>query len=164
MRRSLRAPPPDKGFYHSLDVARIAGVTLRQLQWWDERHVVSPATDGHKRLYVPQQVLEISLIAELRRKGFSLQKIRRVLRCLKKELAKRLSEGINGNSEMHLLTDGKSVYLEEGPDGIIDLLKDARQPMFLVCVSDQVRRIGSGQRKPPKSERAAGIQRESEVV
>ncbi|MDQ6705474.1 MAG: hypothetical protein M3Z85_05860 [Acidobacteriota bacterium] len=53
---------------------------------------------------------------------------------------------------MHLVTDGNSVYLEENPDGIIDLLT-ARQPMFLVCVSDQVRRIGSGQRKPPKSER-----------
>ncbi|MDQ6663286.1 MAG: MerR family transcriptional regulator, partial [Acidobacteriota bacterium] len=52
-----------------------------------------------------------------------------------------------------LLTDGNSVYLEDNPDGIIDLLKDARQPMFLVCVSDQVRRIGSEQRKPPKSER-----------
>ncbi|MDQ6705475.1 MAG: MerR family transcriptional regulator [Acidobacteriota bacterium] len=54
----------------------------------------TPATDGHKRLYVPRQVLEISLIAELRRKGFSLQKIRRVLRYLKTELGKRLSEGL----------------------------------------------------------------------
>ena len=49
-----------------------------------------------------------------------------------------------GDSEIHLLTDGKSIYLEEAPDRIIDLLKNARQPMFLVCVSDQVRRLSQG--------------------
>jgi hypothetical protein len=27
--------------------------------------------------------------------------------------------------------DGKSIYLEDAPERIIDLLKDARQPMFL---------------------------------
>ena len=34
--------PPDQERYTSGDVARIAGVSLRQLQWWDERNVVSP--------------------------------------------------------------------------------------------------------------------------
>jgi hypothetical protein len=28
--------------YTSNEVARISGVSLRQLQWWDERKVVSP--------------------------------------------------------------------------------------------------------------------------
>ena len=37
---------------------------------------------------------------------------------------------------------------------IIDLLKSARQPMFLVCVSDQVRRLSQGVRKPARSETA----------
>ena len=49
--------------------------------------------------------------------------------------------------------DGKSIYLEDAPERIIDLLKDARQPMFLVCVTDQARRLATAaQRKPPKSE------------
>ena len=49
-----------------------------------------------------------------------------------------------------------SIYLEEAPDRIIDLLKNARQPMFLVCVTDQVRRLtASGQKKPAKSETGA---------
>jgi hypothetical protein len=51
-----------------------------------------------------------------------------------------------------LLTDGKSIYLEEAPDRIIDLLKNARQPMFLVCVSDQVRRLTQAMKKPARSE------------
>ena len=79
---------PDSDQYTSTDVARICGVSLRQLQWWDERSVVSPRQDGHKRVYLAQEVLEVSVIAELRRKGFSLQKIRRVLRFLQKDMGK----------------------------------------------------------------------------
>ena len=84
------AAQPGGDQYTSTDVARICGVSLRQLQWWDERSVVSPRQDGHKRVYLPQEVLEVSVIAELRRKGFSLQKIRRVLRFLQKDMGKRL--------------------------------------------------------------------------
>ncbi|MFN7995580.1 MAG: MerR family transcriptional regulator [Bryobacteraceae bacterium] len=150
---------PESDQFTSTDVARICGVSLRQLQWWDERNVVSPRQDGHKRVYLPQEVLEVSVIAELRRKGFSLQKIRRVLRYLQKDMGKRLSDALQGDSEVHLLTDGKSIYLEEAPDRIIDLLKNARQPMFLVCVSDQVRRLAQALRKPAKSEGARPARR-----
>jgi len=138
--------------FNSSDVARICGVSLRQLQWWDERNVVSPRQDGHKRIYQPEEVVEISVIAELRRKGFSLQKIRRVLRFLQKDMGKRLSDALAATSDVHLLTDGKSIYLEEAPNRIIDLLKNARQPMFLVCVTDQVKRLNAGDRKPAKAE------------
>jgi len=99
--------------------------------------------------------VEISVIAELRRKGFSLQKIRRVLRFLQKDMGKRLSEALQSTSDVHLLTDGKSIYLEEAPNRIIDLLKNARQPMFLVCVTDQVRRLSASERKPARSETGA---------
>jgi DNA-binding transcriptional MerR regulator len=148
------APQPEG--YTSSEVARLCGVSLRQLQWWDERSVVSPRQDGHKRVYLPQEVVEISVIAELRRKGFSLQKIRRVLRYLQKDVGKRLSEALTGDSEVHLLTDGKSIYLEDAPDRVIDLLKTARQPMFLVCVTDQARRLAAGGvRKPMRRESGA---------
>ncbi len=40
----------------------------------------------------PEEVVEITVIAELRRKGFSLQKIRRVLRFLQREMGRRLSD------------------------------------------------------------------------
>lgn len=135
--------------YTSSEVARIAGVSLRQLQWWDERKVVSPRHEGHRRVYLSTEVVEITVIAELRRKGFSLQKIRRVLRFLQREMGRRLSEVLSAENDLHLVTDGKSIYLEEQQERIIDLLKNARQPMFLVCVTDQVRRLGeSAERKP----------------
>ena len=154
----LASPPQGQG-YNSSEVARICGVSLRQLQWWDERSVVSPRQDGHKRVYMPEEVVEISVIAELRRKGFSLQKIRRVLRFLQKDMGKRLNDALSMTSEVHLLTDGKSIYLEEAPHRIIDLLKNARQPMFLVSVTDQVRRLTATERKPARPETAAASRR-----
>jgi len=56
-------PAPTNGVYASSDVARISGVSLRQLQWWDEQHVVSPRHDGHKRVYLPNEVIEVTVIA-----------------------------------------------------------------------------------------------------
>jgi DNA-binding transcriptional MerR regulator len=145
--------------YNSTEVAQIAQVSLRQLQWWDERKVVSPRHEGHKRVYSPEEVVEITVIAELRRKGFSLQKIRRVLRFLQREMGRRLSELLDSESKLHLLTDGKSIYLEDQQDRIIDLLKQARQPMFLVCVSDQVRRLDDIPKKMARNETNAAVRR-----
>src|ERR1700752_4278177 len=142
--------------FTSSDVSRIAQVSLRQLQWWDERKVVSPRHEGHRRVYYAAEVIEITVIAELRRKGFSLQKIRRVLRFLQKEMGKRLAEVLSAASDLHLVTDGKSIYLEDQHARIIDILKNARQPMFLVCVSDQARRLSDAERKPARMEAAAG--------
>ena len=112
-RKARPVSSPEAQGFNSSDVARICGVSLRQLQWWDERNVVSPRQDGHKRVYMREEVVEISVIAELRRKGFSLQKIRRVLRFLQKDMGRRLSEALAASSDVHLLTDGKTIYLEE---------------------------------------------------
>jgi DNA-binding transcriptional MerR regulator len=150
--------------YSSTDVARTAGVSLRQLQWWDEQKVVSPRHEGHKRLYQMEEVVEVTVIAELRRKGFSLQKIRRTLKFLQKEMGKRLSEIMNAESEYHLLTDGKAIYLEDNHERIINILKGAKQPMFLVSVSDQVRRLTVTPRKPVKSETPAAEARRTKAV
>lgn len=147
---------PGQRTYTSTDVARIAQVSLRQLQWWDERKVVSPRHEGHKRIYLPEEVIEITVIAELRRKGFSLQKIRRVLRFLQREMGRRLADVFSSDSRLHLLTDGKSIFLEDQQDRIIDLFKNARQPMFLVCVSDQVRRLDEIPKKSVASEKLGG--------
>ena len=148
----------------SSEVARLASVSLRQLQWWDEQKVVSPRHEGHRRVYATPEVVEITVIAELRRKGFSLQKIRRVLRFLQREMGKRLSETLAGATEMHLLTDGKSIYLEDSESRVIDILKNAKQPMFLVCVSDQVKRISLAVRKPARAETSLGAARKARVA
>jgi DNA-binding transcriptional MerR regulator len=164
--KKAKADAPPAGRNHSsAEVAKIAGVSLRQLQWWDEQKVVSPRHEGHRRVYSAGDVVEITVIAELRRKGFSLQKIRRVLRFLQREMDKRMGEVLAGTSDLHLLTDGKSIYLEDSESRIIDILKNAKQPMFLVCVSDQVKRLsGVSPRKPVRAETAAASRRSRAIL
>jgi homoserine acetyltransferase len=74
-------------------------------------------------------------------------------------MGKRLSDVLDTNSALHLVTDGKTIYLEDQHDRIIDILKNARQPMFVVCVSDQVRRLTDTSRKPAKAEATAAAGR-----
>jgi len=133
---------PDQNF-SSEEVAAMARVTPRQLQWWDERGVVSPEHQGHRRRYRLEELIEVSVIAELRNKGFSLQKIRKVLRFLHRELGRRLADVLRPTSEYHLLTDGRNIFLEDSQRKIVDLLKNSRQPVISVCISDQVKRLAA---------------------
>jgi len=88
-----------------------------------------------------EDLAEIAVICQLRRKGFSLQRVRKVMRFLQREFGKRLAETVSGKSEYHLLTDGRSLYLETSPQQIVDILRNARQPMLAVCLSDAVREV-----------------------
>ena len=105
--------------------------------------MVSPQHQGHRRRYRLEELIEVTVIAELRTKGFSLQKIRRVLRFLQRELGRRLADVLRANSDYHLLTDGKNIFLEDSQKKIIDLLKNSRQPIIAVCLTDQVRRLAA---------------------
>jgi len=127
--------------FSSREVAALTGITLRQLQWWDERRIVVPQRQGRRRLYSLGNLAELAVIAELRDKGFSLQRVRKVVRALEREFHRRLVETVTGSSEYHLLTDGRSVYVENSARQVIDILKNSRQPIFAVCLSDTVRRI-----------------------
>src|SRR5271168_1929505 len=127
--------------FTSRDVVSLTGITARQLQWWDERHIVVPAREGRRRLYSMEDLAEVAVICELRHRGFSLQRVRKVMRFLQREFGKRLAETVSGTSEYHLLTDGKTLYLETSPRQIVDILKNARQPMLTICLSDTVRQV-----------------------
>ena len=127
--------------FTSREVVKLTGITLRQLQWWDERGIVSPSRKGHRRVYSMEDLAEVAVICELRKRGFSLQRMRKVVRFLQKEFGKRLAETVSGSSDYHLLTDGRTIYLESSPRQIIDILKNSRQPLFGICLSDTVRQI-----------------------
>ena len=94
--------------FPSHDVIALTGITARQLQWWDERGVVKPERQGHRRLYSMQNLTEVAVICQLRRKGFSLQGVRKVMRFLVREFGKGLADIVGRNSDVHLLTDGRT--------------------------------------------------------
>ena len=140
-----------QGSFTSRDIIRLTGITARQLQWWDERGIVVPLRQGHRRIYSFEDLTEVAVICELRSKGFSLQRMRKVVRFLQKEFSKRLAETVTASSSYHLLTDGRTLYLETSPQQIVDILKNARQPMFAICLSDTVRQVKavvSGRKRP----------------
>ncbi|MGO9649736.1 MAG: MerR family transcriptional regulator [Terriglobales bacterium] len=130
-----------QGPFTTREVIQFTGITPRQLQWWDERGIVVPARKGHRRLYSMEDLAEVAVICELRRRGFSLQRVRKVMRFLQREFSKRLAETVSGTSEYHLLTDGKTLYLETSARQIVDILKNSRQPMLSICLTDAVRQV-----------------------
>ena len=135
--------------FRSADVARMADVSLRQMQWWDERKLISPRIEHHRREYIPEQVLEILTVAALRCKGLSLQKIRKVLRLLRRELGRQGSRLLaKKSSKVYVITDGRSVVVVDHPDGVLNRIAEAKHPMYLVCLTDQMSRITSEQDRP----------------
>jgi len=127
--------------FSSKDVVALTGISPRQLQWWDEQGIVSPARRGRNRTYSMPDLMEVAVLCELRRKGFSLQRVRKVMRFLQREFGKRLVETIRNGGDVHLLTDGRRIYVETSAKQVIDVLKNSRQPLLSVCLSDALRQI-----------------------
>jgi DNA-binding transcriptional MerR regulator len=143
--------------FTSREVVSLTGISLRQLQWWDERRIVMPSREGRRRLYSIEDLSEVTVICELRRRGFSLQKVRMVMRFLQREFSKRLAETVSGSSNYHLLTDGRTLYLETSTRQIVDILKNSLQPMLTICLSDTVRQVRATIRNAEKKASAAAV-------
>jgi hypothetical protein len=84
--------PDLKKNYSSREVASITGLSARQLQWWDSRKLIKPSVASHRteaggfteRRYSPVDLFELVVLADLRRNGLSVGKIRRLLETLQK--------------------------------------------------------------------------------
>jgi DNA-binding transcriptional MerR regulator len=139
--------PLGERIFVSADVARIAGISLRQLQWWDEQKLVSPRRENHCRTYSREQVLEMVIVAALRRKGLSLQKMRKVLRLLRRELREQ-RERVWSAAKLYLLTDGNTIEIEDRPDDVINRITDAARPVYLLSLAEQAGRILSDRPTP----------------
>ena len=130
-----------KRSFSSNEVVALTGITPRQLQWWDERGIVVPGRAGRRRLYSVDDLAEIAVIVEMRRKGFSLQRMRKIMRFLEREFGRRLVDTVRRGADTHLLTDGRSIFLEDSAKRVVDVLKNCRQPVFSICLSDTVRQV-----------------------
>jgi DNA-binding transcriptional MerR regulator len=135
-------PNLDRRFTSS-EVVTLTGMTPRQLQWWDERGIVVPLRAGRRRLYSFEDLAEVAVIGQLRSRGFSLQRVRKVMRFLQREFGQRLAETVTAGSDYHLLTEGSKIYVETSAQQVIEILKNSRQPIFAVCLSDAVRQISA---------------------
>ena len=67
--------------YYANEFASLAGVTRRTLHYYDEAGLLKPSlyTDANHRLYQREDLLRLQQILTLKRMGFSLAEIRRLL-------------------------------------------------------------------------------------
>jgi DNA-binding transcriptional MerR regulator len=138
-----------KQSFTSSQVSERTGLTPRQLQWWDEQGIVVAARQGHRRLYSAKDLAELAILCDLRRRGFSLQRIRKMIVLLRHEFGHRLADLLARGPGLHLLTDGESVFLRDSERGVIDLLRDTQQPLLAICIGPVLERVLAPPPLPP---------------
>jgi DNA-binding transcriptional MerR regulator len=127
--------------YDSKTVSRIVGVSLRQLQYWDEQDFIRPSVKlaegrGTKRLYSFHDLVCLKVVQDLARHGFSLQMIRRCLRPLKENAART----IRAAESLKYLTDGEELFvITDDRQKILEAMK--RQFVLSLGIGSLVRKL-----------------------
>jgi hypothetical protein len=88
--------------------------------------------------------------------------MRKVIGFLQREFGTSLAATVSASSDYHLLADGTNLYLRTSARQVVDLIKNSRQPMFDICLSDEVRRVRAeiqSRRKTAASERVRPLRR-----
>ncbi len=129
-----------KKTYSSREVAAMTGLSSRQLQLWDAGGLMPPAipsrpTDAGgytERRYTPIELLELLVLADLRRRGFSIPQLHAIIRALKEQFGVRLFDATGGGGSLQLLTDGREIYARTSLGKFFNLLQSPGQAMLVV--------------------------------
>jgi DNA-binding transcriptional MerR regulator len=143
-----------KKHYTSREVAAMTGLSARQLHWWDARRVFSAAVATHRteaggfteRRYTPLDVLELQVLADLRRRGFSIPRLRRLLTTLRDVFAVRLYEAIGDGGPLTLFIGGDQLYARTS-EGEFFNLDEPTQRLLMVGEELSVRPLQARERK-----------------
>ncbi len=143
-----------KKFYTSREVAGLTGLTARQLQWWDARRLFAPAIASHRtdaggfteRRYTAIDVLELQVLADLRRRGFSVPRLRRLLIALRDAFGIRLYEAIGEGGALTLYIGGDQIYARTA-EGQLFNLDQPSQPLLMVGEELSIRPLVARERK-----------------
>jgi len=132
--------------YGSRAVAVITGLSQRQIDYWDRTHFIKPSLalssgKGTRRLYDFTDLVRFRVAASLRKKGISLQNIRKCIRFLRRN-RERLERPL---ASLKFLTDGDSLFvLTADRKVVMDTLKEG-QLVFSIAIgpllNDLKRRI-----------------------
>ena len=150
-----------KKLYSSREVAQLTGLTARQLQWWAKRNLFPPAVESHKteaggyteRRYSPIELLELMVLADLRRKGFTVARIRRLLQILKHRFKTRLYEAIEGGGPVTLYIDGSNIYARTEDGELFSILDNEAQPLMMMGEDIKLRQLIARERPARRREK-----------
>ena len=129
-----------KKTYSSREVAALTGLTARQLQVWDAGGLLMPTVRPHRteaggyteRRYTPIELFELLVLADLRRRGFTVHQLHEIVRVLKEQFGQRLFDATGGGGSVQLLTDGTDVYARTAAGAFFNLLKAPAQPLLVI--------------------------------
>ncbi len=125
--------------FNTKAVSNIIGLSIRQIDYWDRTHFIKPSVSeasgyGSVRLYSFNDMIQMKVAKTLMDKGISLQKIRRAINYLKKNMP----EIKRPLSELRFLTDGETIFvLTRDKKIIIDTLKSG-QIIFSIALGEIV--------------------------
>jgi DNA-binding transcriptional MerR regulator len=146
-----------KKTYSSREVAALTGLTARQLQLWDAGRLLSPAIPSHRtdagyteRRYTPIELFELLVLADLRRRGFTVQQLHQILQVLADQFGQRLFEATGGGGSVQLLTDGRDIYARTADGTLFNLLRTPAQALMVVGDDGLLKEL-SGKVRPRKS-------------
>ena len=119
------------------EVSRIVGASRRRLAYWDKTGLLSPSLEvasgkGSLRLYSTEDIIQLEVLLRLRQSPLSLQRIRASFR-FARERAEPLASSI-------ILTDGKTIYLYQDDDLLVDTLKKG-QMVSRITVQDLIAEV-----------------------
>ncbi|HEY1331719.1 MAG TPA: MerR family transcriptional regulator [Actinomycetota bacterium] len=122
---------PERDGFRVPEVCKLVGISYRQLDYWARTKLVTPSVrdaggSGTQRLYSFQDLVQLKVIKKLLDAGVSLQRIRKAIDYLRKNL-KTQPVG------MTLMSDGARIYALESPDEIVDLLQRG-QGVFAIAL------------------------------
>jgi DNA-binding transcriptional MerR regulator len=152
-----------KKHYSSREVASITGLTARQLQWWDAKKIIKPSVATHRtaaggyteRRYSPVDLFELAVLADLRRSGMSVAKIRQLLETLRKRFGLRLFDAIGGGGAITLLTDGTDIYARSDAGQFFNVLRAPGQPLLEIGNEENLKELKLRLRSKPRKKRAS---------
>ena len=84
------------------------------------------------RRYSPLDLYELSALAELRRRGFTVQRIRKMLAALREHFGIRLFEALDDSGPVSLWLDRGNVYARTRAGALHNLLQVPEQPLLAV--------------------------------
>ena len=154
-----------KRTYSSREVAALTGLTARQLQLWDAGGLMASAIPSHltakgghtERRYTPIDLFELLVLADLRRRGFSVAQLQAVIDALKSGFNTRLFDATGGGGAVQLLTDGQVVYARTARGQFYNLLKSPTQPLLVIGDEGLLKELrGKVREKKEKSKKVEG--------
>ena len=150
-----------KKLYSSREVAAMTGLSAKQLQWWDRRRVFMPAVPSHRtaaggfteRRYTSIELLELMVLADLRRRGFSVGRLRKLMAVLRARFKVRLFEAIEGGGPVTLYIDGDDIYARTESGELFNVLDQPEQPLLMVGAEVRLRELTARERPKRKGGR-----------